>query len=72
MYSSTPLASANVLLRKPPSLDTLSTNTPNGPDSDIVYSNAYKGYDCGSREMGAEMYHHGVPVTSTYRPFAAA
>ena len=56
VYSSTPLASANVLLRKPPSLDTLSTNTPNGPDSDIARSNAYEGYDCGSREMGAETY----------------
>jgi hypothetical protein len=56
VYSSTPLASANVLLRKLPSLDTLPTNTPNGTDSDIARSNTYKGYDCGSREMGAETY----------------
>ena len=68
VYSSTPLASANILLRKPPSLDTLSTNTPNGPSSDIARSNAY---NCGSREMGAETYCPGAPLTSTCRPFAA-
>ena len=72
MYSSTPLASASAPLRKPPSLDTPSTSAPNGTDSDTARSNAYEGYDCGSRETGAETYRPGAPFTSTCRPLAAA
>jgi hypothetical protein len=31
--------------------------------SNIARSNAYEGYDCGSREMGAETYRPGAPLT---------